>query len=148
MLFRSKRSLQLPEVADTPPQLALTLPNLVNGVPVAPPSSSSSSDDYLRASILAKQHRIKGENYLNTRMYYSAIKELQSARQLTADDRDLNYLLGQAHDGLKQYSQARKYYEQCDGGTYAQVARGAAEQARKNEQKQAKKTRREEKTDD
>lgn len=145
---RGKRGLQLPEVADTPPQLALTLPNLVNGVPVAPPSSSSSSEDYLRASILAKQHRIKGENYLNTKMFYSAIKELQSARQLTADDRDLNYLLGQAHDGLKQYAQARKYYEQCDGGTYAQVARGAAEQARKNEQKQARKTRKEEKTDD
>ncbi len=143
---RGKRGLQLPEVNDTPPQLALTLPKLVNGVPVAPLSASPSSEEYTGASVLAKRHKDKGQYYLNARMYYSAIKELQNARQLTFDDSDLNYLLGQAHDGLKQYPQARKFYEQCDSGVYVQVARGAAQQARKNEQKQAKKTR--EKTDD
>lgn len=145
---RGKRGLQLPEVDNTPPQLALTLPELVNGTPVPAPPSSSSSEEFSRASTLAKQHRTKGENYLNARMYYSAIKELQSARQLSANDSDLNYLLGQAHDGLKQYSQARRYYEQCASGVYVQVARGAAEQARKNEQKQAKKARKEDNSDD
>jgi tetratricopeptide (TPR) repeat protein len=145
---RGKRGLQLPEIDNTPPQLALTLPNLVSGVPVDPPVSSSSSEDYTRASVLAKQHRTKGESYLNAKMYYSAIKELQNARQLADNDSDLNYLLGQAHDGLKQYSQARKYYEQCNSGVYVQVARGAAEQARKNEQKQARKVRKEEKSED
>ena len=143
---RGKRGLQLPDADDTP-QLALTLPNLVNGVPVAPPAAAS-SDDYTRANVLSKQHRVKGESFLNSRMYYSAIKELQSARQLAADDSDLNYLLGQAHDGLKQYAQARRFYEQCDRGVYVQVARGAAEQARKNEQKLAKKNRKEEKSDE
>lgn len=145
---RGKRGVQLPEVDGTPPQLALTLPNLVNGVPTAPPAPSSFAEETMRANILAKQHRNKGEQFLNSRMYYSAIKELQSARQLVASDSDLNYLLGQAHDGLKQYSQARKYYEQCDSGVYAQVARGAALRAKENEQKQAKKARKEEKSED
>ena len=145
---RGKGGLQLPEADETPPQLALTLPNLVNGVPVALPSALPSSEEHTGAGMLAKRHKDKGQYYLNAKMYYSAIKELQNARQLALDDRDLNYLLGQAHDGLKQYTQARKFYEQCDSGVYVQVARGAAQQARKNEQKQAKKTRKEEKTDD
>lgn len=143
-----KGGLQLPEVDGTPPQLALTLPNLANGVPVALPNALPSSEEHTGASVLAKRHKDKGQYYLNAKMYYSAIKELQNARQLALDDSDLNYLLGQAYDGLKQYTQARKFYEQCDRGVYAPVARGAAEQARKNEQKQAKKTRKEEKSDD
>ena len=145
---RGKNGLQLPVAGDTPPQLALTLPKLVNGVPIDPPNASPSSEEHTGAGILAKRHKDKGQYYLNAKMYYSAIKELQNARQLAFDDSDLNYLLGQAHDGLKQYTQARKFYEQCDRGVYAPVARGAAEQARKNEQKQAKKTRKEEKSDD
>jgi tetratricopeptide (TPR) repeat protein len=145
---RGKRGLQLPEVDETPPELALTLPQLVGGIPDTPPAPLSSSEEYTRASILAKQHRRKGEDFLNARYYYSAIKELQSARQLAADDSDLNYLLGQAYFGLKQYAQARKYYEQCDSGVYVQVARSAAQKAREYEQKQAKKARKEEKSDD
>lgn len=145
---RGKRGLQLPEVDDTPPELALTLPKLASGIPDTPPAPLPSSEEYTRASILARQHRRKGEDYLNAKYYYSAIKELQSARQLAVDDGDLNYLLGQAYFGLKQYAQARKYYEQCDSGVYVQVARGAAQKARENEQKQAKKARKEEKSDD
>jgi tetratricopeptide (TPR) repeat protein len=147
MARRGKHGLQLPEVDDIPPRLALTLPNLVSGVPVTPPSSSATEDN-ASANALARQHKDKGKNYLSSKMYYSAINQLHSARKLAPDDSDLNYLLGQAYDGLKQYGQARKYYELCDSGVYLATARNAAERAKKNEQKQAKKNRKEEKTDD
>lgn len=145
---RNMRQLQLPEVAGVPPQLALAFPQLVNGVPVTPPAESSSLEEHNNGRLLAKQHKDKGRAMLGSKLYYSAINQLQSARKLAPDDNDLNYLLGQAYDGLKQYSQARRYYEQCKGGDYESVARGAAELARKNEQKQAKKARKEDKSDD
>lgn len=145
---RNKRETELPTVADVPPQLALAFPQLVNGVPVVPPAPSASLDEHNNGRLLARQHKEKGRSMLGSKLYYSAIPELQSARKLAPEDADLNYLLGQAYDGLKQYTQARKFYEQCNGGVYELVARGAAELAKKNEQKQAKKARKEEKTDD
>ena len=144
-----KNTTPLPEIDNTPPQLALTLPKLVNGVPVTPPAPSASNpEEHAGASVLAKRRKDKGQYYLNARLYYSAIRELQNAHQLAPDDSDLYYLLGQAHDGLKQYGQARKYYEQCDRGDYVQVARSAAQRAKKNEEKLAKKTQKEEKSED
>lgn len=136
---RGKPGLQLPEVMGLPPRLAVTLPGLVNGVPATPPSSAPSSEEHNSASALARQYKENGKSYLGAKMYTSAIKSLQEARQLAPDDRDLYYLLGQAHYGLKQYGLARRFYEQCDSGVYVQVARGAAQNARKDEESELKK---------
>ncbi len=149
---RGKPGLQLPEVEMLPPRLAMTLPNLVDGVPVAPPSSSPSSEEHSSASALARQYKENGRSYLGAKMYTLAAKSLQEARKLAPDDSDLFYLLGQAHYGLKQYGVARHYYEQCDSGVYMQVARGAAQNARKDEEselkKKAKKAKKEENSDE
>lgn len=136
---RGKSGLQLPEVGGFPPRLAVTLPGLVSDVPAIPPTSLSSAEEHNSASALAKQHKEQGKNYLNAKMYNPAIKALLDARKLAPDDSDLNYLLGQAYFSLKQYGQARRYYEQCDSGVYVQVARDGAQRARKQEQAELKK---------
>lgn len=147
-----KPGLQLPEVETLPPRLAITLPGLVNGVPTTPPSSLPSSEEHSSASALARQFKENGKSYLGAKMYTSAVKSLQEARKLAPEDSDLYYLLGQAHYGLKQYAQARHFYEQCSGGVYVQVARGAAQNARKDEEaelkKKAKKAKKEENSED
>ena len=149
---RGKPGLELPEVDMLPPRLAMTLPNLVNGVPMMPPSSPPSSEEHSSASALARQYKENGKSYLGAKMYTSAAKSLQEARKLAPDDSDLYYLLGQAHYGLKQFGVARRYYEQCDSGVYVQVARGAAQNARKDEEselkKKAKKAKKEETSED
>ncbi len=145
---RGKPGLQLPEVDGLPPRLAVTLPNLANGVPVTPPPSVSSSDEHNSATALAKQYKENGRSYLGAKMYSSAVKSLQQARNLTPEDGDLYYLLGQAHYGLKQFGQARRYYEQCSTGVYMQVARNAAQNARRDEQAELKKKNKKDKKDD
>jgi tetratricopeptide (TPR) repeat protein len=149
---RGKPGLQLPEVDGFQPRLAVTLPSLVGDMPTTPPTSLSSTEEASSASALARQHKQQGQIYLNAKMFYPAIKTLQDARRLAPDDSDLNYLLGQAYFSLKQYGQARRYFEQCDSGVYAPVARSAAQNARKNEQaelkKQAKKAKKEDSSDE
>jgi tetratricopeptide (TPR) repeat protein len=135
----NKPGLQLPQVYSFPPRLDMTLPSLVNGVPATPPVTTSSADDHNSASTLARQLKDKGKTYLGAKMFTSALSSLQAARKLSPEDSDLYYLLGQAHYELKQYGQARRFYEQCDSGVYASVARGAAQNARKNEEAELKK---------
>lgn len=130
---------QLPQVYSVPPRLDMTLPSLVNGTPTTPPTTPSAADEHTSASTLAKQLKDKGSAYLNAKMFTSALSSLQAARKLSPEDNDLYYLMGQAHFGLKQYGQARRYYEQCNSGVYASVARGAAANARKGEEAELKK---------
>ncbi|MFN7930962.1 MAG: tetratricopeptide repeat protein [Blastocatellia bacterium] len=134
-----KPGLQLPQVYSFPPRLDMTLPSLVNGAPATPPVTTASADDHNTASTLARQFKDKGKTYLGAKMYTAALSSLQAARKLSPEDRDLYYLLGQAHYGLKQFSDARVNYEQCNSGVYASVARGAAQNARKDEEAELKK---------
>lgn len=149
---RSKAGLQLPEVAELPTPLPPPLPNFTKGVPVTPPAASPSSDEHKSAGFLATQFKEKGKTYLGAQMYSSALKSLQQARNLTPDDNDLYYLLGQAHHRLKQYEIARRYYDQCNSGQYKNVASNAAQIARKEEEteskRKAKKAKKEQSSDE
>lgn len=139
---RGRKGVQLPEVEQRPARLAVALPQLATDSPRSNPAAGT-VDETANADTLARIHKDKGQRYLNTRQYDAAIGEFQIAKRFSPDDPDLYYYLGSAHDGLKQFSQARKYYEQCSTGVYVAVARNAAKTARKNEQdelrKQAKK---------
>jgi tetratricopeptide (TPR) repeat protein len=147
---RTRRGVQLPEINGIAPSLALTLPKLANDAPNSFPSVNA--EESVGAGALAQNHKSRGTNYLGSKMYSSALNELQSAHSLTPDDPDINYLIGQAYSGMKKYSLARQYYEKCDSGTYYEVARRNIKIAKDREQEEAKKlskkTRKEEKTDE
>ncbi len=147
---RMRRGLQLPEVNGIAPSLALTLPKLAGGAPSAFPGVNA--EESVSASALARSHKNRGTNYLSSKMYASALSELQSAQSLTPDDPDISYLIGQTYSGMKKYSLARQYYEKCESGTYFEVARRNIKIAKDREQDEAKKlskkSRKEEKTDE
>ncbi len=147
---RTRRGVQLPEVNGIAPSLALTLPKLASGAPTA--FTNTTAEESVSASALAHSHKNRGTNYLGSKMYTSALNELQAAHNLTPDDPDINYLIGQAYSGMKKYSLARQYYEKCESGTYFEVARRNIKIAKDREQEEAKKlnkkSRKEEKTDE
>ncbi len=147
---RTRHGVQLPEVNGIAPSLALTLPKLANEAPNSFPSVNA--EESVGAGALAHNHKNRGTNYLGSKMYASALNELQAAHSLTPDDPDISYLIGQAYSGMKKYSLARQYYEKCESGTYYEVARRNIKIAKDREQEEAKKlikkTRKEEKTDE
>ncbi len=147
---RVRRGIELPEVNGIAPSLALTLPKLAGEAPGA--FSNVNAEESVGAGALAQNHKSRGTNYLGSKMYASALNELQSAHSLTPEDPDINYLIGQAYSGMKKYALARQYYEKCESGTYFEVARRNIKIAKDREQEEAKKlskkSRKEEKTDE
>ncbi len=147
---RTRHGIQLPEINGIAPSLALTLPKLAGSAPTA--LSNTTAEESVSASALARSHKSRGTNYLGSKMYASALNELQAAHSLTPDDPDINYLIGQAYSGMKKYSLARQYYEKCESGTYYEVARRNIKIAKDREEEETKKlnkkSRKEEKTDE
>ncbi len=149
---RSRRGVQLPEVDDIPPRLAMALPRLATGLPGGPPAIAPSSEEAMSAIILARDSKQRGARYLGTKQFALAADEFNKAHRNTPDDPDIYYLLGQAYSGMGKHSLARQNYEKCDGGVYQQVARNAAERAKDKERdeakKQAKQAKKENKSED
>ncbi|MFN0120203.1 MAG: hypothetical protein ACKV2V_06845, partial [Blastocatellia bacterium] len=84
----------------------------------------------------------QGMRLNNAGNHFEAIRRLQKAGAYTPEDKDLNYLIGQAFHKAGQPAVAVEYYRKVDSGQYVGVARNAVkraeEQARKMAQKQAK----------
>jgi len=121
----------------------LTLPELAFSTLGHQPAFgvNTSVADYLGAHALAEVHKEKGKRFNNAGQYQAAIKEFQTAMNLTPDDKDLYYLMGLAFKSNGQPALAYEYYKKCDSGTYARVAPGAAKIAEKEARDEAKKRR-------
>jgi tetratricopeptide (TPR) repeat protein len=86
--------------------------------------------------VLAAQYKQRGMSHYERREYGAAIRELQSAVQLTPQDKDLYYFLGGAYKGSGQPLKAYENYRKCDAGVYRETAQSGARKTEKEARKQ------------
>lgn len=70
----------------------------------------------------AEQYLRRGTEYLNAKRYEEALKEYAQVRRLEPANKDVYYLIGQAHHHLGQLELALQAYQQCTSGPYAALA--------------------------
>ncbi len=133
VVTRHKMTSLAPSLPRTGSTAALAPPRVQGSSLAAPPTLLTRAQDAERgdARALAESHKSLGSRYHNVREYLAAIKEFSIAQRLTPDDKDLYYLLGSSYDGLDQDALAHSLYNQCDSGTYVQVARSGAQRTAK-----------------
>jgi hypothetical protein len=102
-----------------PPPVAVEPPKL----PPAPPSKPS-APIVAGAGTGSRTERLKrqGNELLNSGHYHEALMVYKELQRLDPGNKDVYYLIGQAHQGLGQPLLALQAYRQCTSGPYAPLA--------------------------
>ena len=81
--------------------------------------------------LVVNEHKRRGSDFLNARVYQAAVDDLRIAMFHNPRDKDLYYLLGSAYFGLGQFQQAAEMYRRCTSGDYASTASSGLKQVSK-----------------
>lgn len=85
--------------------------------------SASGAAPKTRAKTVSAEHHLKqGTEYLSAKRYQEALREYEQVRRLEPANKDVYYLIGQAHHQSGQLELALQAYQQCTSGTYAALA--------------------------
>lgn len=74
------------------------------------------------ATATAADHIKQGTSLLSAGNYGEALGAFERARRMAPDNRDVYYLIGQAHHQMGQLEPALAAYRQCSAGVYAAIA--------------------------
>lgn len=88
-----------------------------------PPASTESVGGATTKSVLsAKEYYDQGIQDLNSGRYDAALEKFEHVRRMSPENKDVYYLIGQAHHKSKRLAEALRAYEQCTSGPYASLA--------------------------
>lgn len=85
-------------------------------------STESAGGAKAKSAMSAKEYYDQGIQDFNSGRYDAALEKFEHVRRMSPENKDVYYLIGQAHHKSKRLAEALRAYEQCTSGPYAGVA--------------------------